>query len=243
MSHDLRASAEVTCACWVGAYLLGSIPLGHLVERSRLRHDLRRLERGRRLAAADDLRALVGGSTADGASTLPGVAELAGAVLDTAKVVALALTVLVIVRAWSPGVHRGLIPATSAFGALSTQVLTVWQSASLWAALAAGVGHLWPVWLGFRGAGQGQAPLLAIAVRFTPAGFVVAVAAYLAARPIAGQRRAVVVSLIGFVAWTWAAWLWDLPHWWGSLPGPEVAVWAGVLAGVVAARNLVSPRS
>jgi glycerol-3-phosphate acyltransferase PlsY len=239
VTHDLQTSAEVTCACWVGAYLLGAVPLGHLVQRWRLRHDLRRLERSAGQAVTGDLRALVGGSTND----LPGVAELAGAVLDTAKVVGLGLAALVIVRAASPGVHRDLLPAASGFGVLSDQVLTFWQSASLWAALAAGVGHLWPVWLGFRGAGQGQAPLLAIAVRFTPIGFVIAVAAYLLVRPVAGPRWAVVVSLAGFVAWSWAAWLWSLPHWWGFLPGPELAVWAAVLAGVVAARNLVSPRS
>ena len=244
MTGNLRSAAEAAGACWIGAYLLGSVPLGLLLERSRLRHDLRRLERGRdprrRLTGSDDVREVVGGSA------LPGAAEITGAVLDTAKVLGLAFATLVIVRAAGPPLHRGLVPVSSAFGVPSAQVLTFWQSASLWAGLAAGVGHLWPVWLGGRGAGQGQAPLLALAVRCTPVGFVIAVAAYLAARP-AGARRAVIVSLVGFVGWNWAAWWWDLAHWWGFVPGPEPAMWAAVLAGVVAARNLggpaLSPRS
>jgi len=246
VSADLRSAAEAAAACWVGAYLLGSVPLGQLIERWRLRHDLRRLERGRdlrgRLTGSDDVREVVGGSA------LPGAAEITGAVLDTAKVLGLAAATLVIVRAAGPPLHRGMIPASSGFGVPSAQVLTFWQSASLWAGLAAGVGHLWPVWLGGRGGAQGQAPLLALAVRFAPVGFVIAVAAYLIGRPgPGGPRRAVVVSLVGFVGWSWAAWWWDLPHWWGFAPGPEPAVWAAVLAGVVAARNLggpaLSPRS
>jgi hypothetical protein len=40
------------------------------------------------------------------------------------------------------------------------------------------------------------------------------------------------------VAWTWAGWLRDLPHWWGFPYGSEVAIWAVVMAGTVAARNL-----
>jgi glycerol-3-phosphate acyltransferase PlsY len=243
LHRDLQTSAGVTCLCWVAAYLLGSVPIGHLLERGRLRRDLRRLEGGRlRRRAPEDLRVLLGGSSIDPSAALPTLTEVAGAILDTAKVVGLAVAALVLVKAWSPGVHRGLVPAASGFGTYSSDVLTFWQSASLWAGLVAGVGHTWPVWLGFRSGGQGQAPLLALAMRFTPIAFVIAVGGYLAARPLAGGRGAVAISLGGFVAWTWAAWLWSLPHWWGLLPGPEVAVWAGVLTGVVAARNLASPR-
>jgi glycerol-3-phosphate acyltransferase PlsY len=239
----LRTSAAAACLCWVGAYLLGSVPIGHLLERSRLRRDLRRLEGGRRRQGPEDLRVLLGGGTMDPSAALPTLTEVAGAVLDTAKVIGLAAAALVLVRHWSPGVHRGLVPAASGFGAFSSEVLTFWQSGALWAGLAAGVGHVWPVWLGFRSGGQGQAPLLALAVRFTPIGFVVAVGGYLVGRPLAGARMAVALSLAGFLAWNWSAWIWGLPHWWGLLPGPEVAVWAGVLAGVVAARNLSpSPR-
>jgi len=235
--HDIHSSAVATCACWAAAFLLGSIPLGHLLARSRLRRDLRRLERGGRRRAPLDLHALLGGGgTGDPATSLPGATEIIGAALDTAKVVGLALATLVIVRAASPGFH-GEVPPSSAVGFVTDQILTLWQSASLWAGLAAGVGHLWSLWLGFRSGGQAQAPLLALAIRFTPASFVVAVAGYFIGRAAGGPRIGVVVSLVGFVAWTWAGWLLDLPHWWGFPNGPEVALWSAVLAGVVAAKN------
>jgi len=235
MPPDLRTSALVTCACWVGAFALGSIPLGHLLRRSRLRRDLRRLD-GRR--APTDLRALLGGGITDPASALPRPADIAGAALDTAKVVGLAIAALVLVRLASPGLRPGQLEPVSGVGTFGSEVLTYWQSASLWAGLAAGVGHLWSMWLGFRGTGQAQAPLLALAVRFAPTAFVVAVVGYLVGRISGNQRVAVVTSLVGFVGWTWVSWVRDMPHWWGFPYGPELAIWSGVVAGVVAARNL-----
>jgi glycerol-3-phosphate acyltransferase PlsY len=234
----VRTSAAVTCACWLGAWLLGSIPIGHLLERSQLRRDLRKLERGRRRSAPPDLRALLGGGIADPSAALPTGTELLGAALDTAKVLGLAAATLVLVHHASPGARRADFPSASAMGFLAAQVLTFWQSAALWAGLAAGAGHLWPVWLGFRSGGQAQAPLMALAVRFTPVAFVVAVAGYLLGRVIGGPRVAVASSLVGFVGCAWAGWLWSLPRWWGFTYGPEVAVWAGVMAAMVGARNL-----
>jgi glycerol-3-phosphate acyltransferase PlsY len=235
---DIRTSAEATCACWAGAFLLGSVPLGHLLRRSGLRRDLRRLEGGRGRRAPIDLRAVVGGGVTDPANALPRPGDLAGAALDTAKVVGLAAATLVLVRMASPGTHPGQVPAASGIGFVTDQTLTLWQSASLWAGLAAGVGDLWSMWLGFRSSGKAQAPLLALAIRFTPTAFVVAVAGYLVGRATGDQRRAVFVSLAGFIAWTWAGWLRDLPHWWGFPYGAEVAIWSAVVAGAVAAKNL-----
>ena len=239
MAHDIHASAVATCACWAGAFLVGSIPLGHLLARSRLRRDLRRLERGGGRRAPVDLFALLGGTTSDTdpAMSLPGPSEVIGAVLDTVKVVALAFAALVIVRAASPGFRAGEVAPASAVGFVTSQVLTLSQSASLWAGLAAGVGHLWSLWLGFRSSGQAQAPLLALAISFTPSSFVVAVAGYFVGRLTGGPRLGIVVSLVGFVAWTWAGWLLNLPNWWGFPFGPEVALWAAAMAGVVAAKN------
>jgi len=237
----MRTSAVVTCACWVGAWLLGSVPIGHLLERSRLRRDLRKLERGRRRSGPPDLRALLGGGVVDPSAALPTATELLGAALDTAKVLGLAAAALVLVHHASPGARRADFPSASAMGFLAAQVLTFWQSASLWAGLAAGAGHLWPVWLGFRSGGQAQAPLMALAVRFTPLAFVVAVAGYLLGRVLGGPRVAVAASLVGFVGCAWAGWVWAFPRWWGFTYGPEVAVWAGVMAAMVAARNLRAP--
>jgi glycerol-3-phosphate acyltransferase PlsY len=235
--HDIHASAVATCACWASAFVLGSIPLGHLLARSRLRRDLRRLERGSRHTSAPvDLVALLGG-TADATGALPGPSEVIGAMLDTAKVVGLAVAVSAIVRAASPSFRAGDVPPSSAVGFVTSQVLTLWQSASLWAGLAAGVGHLWSMWLGFRSGGQAQAPLLALAILFAPSSFVLAVAGYFVGRAAGGPRTGVVISLVAFVGWTSAGWLLNLPNWWGLPFGPELAVWAAVLAGVVAAKN------
>ncbi|HEY2428516.1 MAG TPA: glycerol-3-phosphate acyltransferase, partial [Acidimicrobiales bacterium] len=201
MTSDLQSSAAVTCACWVGAFVLGSVPIGHLLRRSRLRRDFRRLE-GRQAPA--DLRALLGGGVTDPATALPRATDLVGAALDTAKVLGLAAAALALVRLASPGVRAGEVPPFSGVGSFGVEVLTFWQSACLWAGLAAGVGHLWSMWLGFRSTGQAQAPLLALAVRYTPTAFVVAVVGYLLGRVTGSQRVAVLTSLTGFVAWTWA---------------------------------------
>jgi glycerol-3-phosphate acyltransferase PlsY len=226
--RSVHAAAIVTGACWVGAYVAGSVPFAYLVERSRLRRDLRRV-------GPDDLRTLLTGRFADPALAPPTPAELAGALLDIAKVIGLAAVSLLLVRAVSPGVHRGEVPAASAFGFLADQVLTFWQSAALWAGLAAAAAHMHPVWPRPRRASPGQAPLLALAVWFTPVGFVVAVAVFLAGFGLSrDQRVGVAFSLAGFVAATWATWLWPLGHWWGLPPGPEVAIWSAMMAGLVA---------
>jgi len=254
--RSLHTAEFVTAGCWVGAYLLGSVPFGFLLSRWSIRRDLRRLEggggrslrslarRGRDMPAPTapiDLRGLLTGGVTDPAEAPPSVAEVVGALLDTVKVLGLAFGTFLIVRAVSPGFNRGDVPASSDIGVLADQVLVVWQSASLWAGLAAGVGHLWPPWLGFRGAGQGQVPLLALAVRFTPIGFVVAVVTFVVVAVASrSQRLAVGASLAGFVGWNGAAWLWSLPHWWGLLPGQELAIWTAVLGGAVAARTLGS---
>ncbi|GAC1538623.1 MAG: hypothetical protein NVS3B12_23970 [Acidimicrobiales bacterium] len=232
MHRSLHTSAIVTCITWVAAYLVGSVPFGYLLSRSTMRRDLRRL-------GSLDLRALLTGAPGGGPDALPSRTDVLGASLDTLKVLAITLLALVAVRAASPGFHRGELPPASDVGFLTSQILTFWQSASVWAGLAAAVGHLFPVWLGSRGPGQGLAPLLALAVRCTPIGFVVAVTAFVVTRASGGdERRGVTAGLIGFVAWSWAAWLADLGHWWGFLPGPEMAIWSVVLAGIVASRAL-----
>jgi len=240
MHRSVHLSAVVTCLCWIAAFLLGSVPFGHLLQRSSLRRDLRRLE-GRRGDRGGwepvDLRLLLTGGVPDPTTALPSVGELVGSVLDTAKVVALATGALVLVRMASPGFHRGDLPPASDLGFLADEVLTFWQSAALWAGLAATVGHLYPVWLGFKGQGQGQAPVLALTILIAPSGFVVAVAVFLLTLAVRrDQGWAVAASLTAFVGWMWASWLWELPHWWGLLPGAELAIWAAVMAGVVAGR-------
>lgn len=238
VAHSVSAVALASGLCVLGAYFIGSIPFGYLLTRRQLRRDLRRLGDGAQ-GSEIELRALITGRRpAAGPDSLPRGVDLAGAVLDTAKVLGVALAASTVIRHVGPGLRPGHLPSASAVGFLSDQVLTAWQSVGLWAGLAAAVGHLCPVYLGFRG-GQGQAPALGLAVRFLPFGFSGAVGAFFLALGLARNvRRAVVVSLAAFVAYAWVAWIYDLPPSWGATSGPELALWSAILAGVVGARTL-----
>ena len=228
----MRAVALVAGLCVAGAYLLGSMPIGYLTGRRALRQRLRRIETdGRPLD--EQLRALLAGPSAT-----PVVA-----VLDAGKVLLAATITWHAVVAVSPG-GTASVPNQSAVAFLSDQVLVSWQSAALWAGLAAVVGHLAPVWLGFRG-DHGQAPGLALAVVYAPIGFVAGVAAFFVARAVLGADRlvaAVAVSLAAFVGWCWLAWIGDVQVAWGVPAGPEATLWAAVLAGVLAVRTATTLR-
>lgn len=219
----MRTVAVVSGLCVVGAYLLGSVPFAYLLSRRRLRRDLRRV----------DLRGLLAGPP----TGHPG-SEVAAAVLDTAKVLAAATAAWHLVEDASPGFDRNVLPEVSAVGFLADQVLTAWQSIALWSGLAAVVAHLAPPWLAFRG-GQGQAPALGLAFVYCPMGFSAGVLAFFAALAVTRDAvAAVLVSLLAFVGYSWLAWVFDWRTSWGATNGPELALWATVLSGVVAARTL-----
>lgn len=224
----MRAVAVVAGLCAVGAYLLGSIPVGYLTGRRSLRQRLRQIEDDAR-PLDEQLRTLLAGG-----SSTPLVA-----VLDAAKVLLAATVTWHAVVAVSPG-GTASIPDQSAVAFLSDQVLVSWQSAALWSGMAALVGHLAPVWLGFRG-DQGQAPGLALAIVYTPIGFVVGVLTFFIVRLAVGSRRLAITVLAGlaaFVGWCWVAWIGDVQLAWGVPAGPESTLWATVLAGVLAARTI-----
>lgn len=219
--------AVVAGICVAGAYLLGSMPVGYLSDRRSLRQRLRRLEADGR-ALDDQLRTVL-----TGPSATPVVAAI-----DAGKVLLASTITWHAIVAVSPG-GTASTPNQSAVAFLSDQVLVSWQSAALWAGLAALVGHLAPVWLGFRG-DQGQAPGLALAMVYAPIGFVVGVAAFFATRRALGSRRlatAVFVGLATFVGWCWLAWIGDVQLAWGVPAGPEATLWAAALAGVLAVRT------
>lgn len=225
--------------CVVLAYLLGSIPFGFLLHRQQLRRDLRRLDRP---AGGLDLqlRALLAGGP--GPDTPPSglVTDVVAAALDTAKVLAAATIAWHVVHRIPP--HHVDRTNFSAVAFVANQVLLGWQSVAIWAGLAGAVGHLGPVWLRFRG-GQGQAPVLALVVVYFPYGFVVGAAAFLLLLTFTRDvPRAALISLPAFVAFAWLAWIYDWRSGWGLPNGPELTLWAAVLAGVVAART-VSGRS
>ena len=214
------------------AYLLGSIPLGYLVTRRRLRQDLRRLDEGASIEL--QLRSVLTGDAGDGWH----LDDLVGVALDTAKVLLGATIAWHLVKRAAPGFDRTLLPKVSAVGFLADQVLTSWQSVGLWAGLAAVVGHLAPPWLGFR-TGQGQAPALALVLVYCPYGFSFAVLAFFLALAVLGDvPRAVLASLPGVMAFAWLAWIFDWRTSWGATNGPELTLWAAVVCGVIGARTI-----
>jgi glycerol-3-phosphate acyltransferase PlsY len=227
LPDTMRTVAVVAGACVVAAYVLGSIPVGYLADRRALRQRLRRLEHdGRPLE--EQLRTILTGS-GSGAVV---------AALDAAKVLLAATLTWQAVVAVSPG-GTATTPNQSAVAFVSDQVLVSWQSAALWAGLAAVVGHLAPVWLGFRG-DHGSAPALALAVVYAPVSFVAGVVVFFVARAAAGPARvvaAVGASLAAFVLCSWVGWITDAQLAWGVPAGPEATLWAAVLAGVVFART------
>lgn len=230
----MRSVAWAAGLLVASAFLVGSVPFGYLVTRRRLRRNLSRLDGP--TGEGTSLRALLTGGRPQRVE--PGLGDdVVTVALDCAKVLGAATVAWRVVDGLAPGFDRGLLPA-SAVGFLSDQVLTVWQSAALWAGAAAVVGHLYPVWLGLRGA-PGQAPALALVLAYCPVGFSVGVAAFFGAFAVARDvRRAMLGGLVGFVGYAWLAWVYDWPPSWGAANGPELTLWAAVVAGVVAARTL-----
>jgi glycerol-3-phosphate acyltransferase PlsY len=224
----------------MAAAAIGSIPFGYVLERRALRRDLRRLESPRQLEM--QLRALVAGTASDpDAAPPPRSTDLAAAVLDTAKVLVAATLAWHVMLRVAPGRgHFGHTESGIAFTA--NQVIAFWQSAGLWAGAAAVTAHFAPVGVRRRG-GQGQAPALGLAFVYCPIGFSVGVAAFFAALTLTRDvTRSVLVALPAFVAYAWLGWAFDWKASWGVTNGPELTLWATVVAGVAAAAAVAQTR-
>lgn len=193
-------------------YLAGSLPVGYLLARRRLRRELRG---ARPLLRSDDTLATV----------------LYAAIAVVAATVAWQVT-----RSVAPGGNYR-VPEASRIAFASTQVLTAWQSVALWTGLAAVVGHVAPVWQRFRGGGSGLAPSLALLLVYAPTLFSAAVLTFLAGLMLTRRpRTAVVLALPMTVAAAWAAWLTEVPAGWGMVNGPELNLWLAVTGAVLFAR-------
>lgn len=131
------------------AYLLGSIPFGYLLVRTFRKQDIRATGSGN-IGATNVARS--GGK---------GLA-LATLLLDLAK--GLAATLLAFAFAW-----RVLPPALA-----HTQAAAIADAAGI----AAVLGHVFPVWLGFRG-GKGVATALGVFLAISPRATLCAVAVFL----------------------------------------------------------------
>jgi len=208
-------------------YLAGSVPFGYLLSRRRLRRQMEDPRLGRLPAP----RHRGGGDDPLDAPGVLGAAALAALTTLVATTVAWDVAV-----AASPGARD-----FAAIGIFSDQALGAWVSVALWTGAAAVVGHVAPVWSGFRG-GTGVPPALALALAYVPTVFAVAAGTFLA---VYGLRRSPQIALLGAVpaalVFSYLAWLGDLQGGWGITNGPESTLWVAAVGGVLFARNLREP--
>jgi glycerol-3-phosphate acyltransferase PlsY len=236
----MRGVAFWAGASVLGAYVIGSIPVGFLLTRRRLARDLRRVER--EVPPGQELRPLVTGRARAAGRAGPVVSDLVEAVLDTAKVLLSATLAWHVVLAVSPG-GSATRPNVGAIGFLADQVLTAWQSTALWAGVAAVVGHLAPPWFSLR-ARHGHAPAIGLALVYAPMGVSLGALAFaVALGATRSPASAVLAGLAVFVLHGWLAWIFDWQVGWGVTNGPELALWGAVLGGVVAAGTRAGTRT
>lgn len=161
------------------AYLIGSIPFGYLIVRAK---------------EGSDVRATGSGGT--GATNVSRSAGKAAGILtlmlDALKGAAAVLIATLI-----------LGPGASAFPAASLQSATAWWTAA--AALAVILGHIFPVWLRFRG-GKGIATGVGVFLVLIPA--VVAIAGGIFVAIVLTTRYVSLASMVAVLTLPWLVWLW-----------------------------------
>ena len=211
----------------LAGYLAGSVPFAYLLSRRRLRRQLDEPGLTRLSSSDGDPGAGSGLRRIAWAVALPAVATLAATTL------AWHLTL-----AATPGGNT-----FSAVGIFSNQAVGAWVSVALWTGMAAVVGHSAPVWNRFRG-GSGLPPAVALGATYVPMLLLVAAGAYLAVfGATRSPRTALLSSLPVVVVAAYVTWLADLQAGWGVTNGPEVTLWATVMAAALFARNLRRPFS
>ncbi|MBW3575651.1 MAG: glycerol-3-phosphate acyltransferase, partial [Actinobacteria bacterium] len=189
-------------------YVSGSVPFAYLLSRRRLRRQLddrslSALGRGDRGREHHDVRAHVGAGILAAAATM--------AATTLAWQVTLAAT---------PGANT-----FSAVAVFSNQAIGAWVSVALWTGMAAVLGHIAPVWTGFRG-GDGLAPALALTTAYTPLVLLMAAAVFLV---VPGETDPPGPALVGArgagVGCASRAWVADRRAGGGVRKGPEGTVW------------------
>jgi glycerol-3-phosphate acyltransferase PlsY len=178
----------------VVGYLLGSIPFGFLLVKFIRGEDVRRIGSGN-IGATNVARS--------GAKGL-GIATL---LLDTLKGV-----VAVLLAGWLAN-RNGLCPADY----LCTPLL---QLESL-AALAAVLGHMFPVWLKFKG-GKGVATALGVFLVLFPKAVLVSLLIFILC--VAITRYVSLGSILGSLAFPPAAWFFGVRDWQSLLPACGISL-------------------
>ena len=130
----------------------------------------------------------------------------------------------------APGGGNPNIVATVA--TFSNQVLTPWESVALWSGLAVVAGELTRA--RGRWTGTALAAAAALLAVYAPAAAIVAGTAFAAAW-LTERRWVIVAAGVAMVAFAWLAWVFDWRPGWGISNGPELTLWATVLAGAVVA--------
>ncbi len=153
-----------------------------------------------------------------------------------------------------------LAPGTSAFrnssavGFLSSKALTVWESAALWTGLATLLGFVAPITRRAREGSNGLAGAGALLLTYSPIALLAAGAAFVAgsaagsaagsgagsaAGPAARKSTSAgaIGAAVGFAVTEWILGMFDVRTGWGFISGPETALWAVVMAGVLIAAS------
>jgi acyl phosphate:glycerol-3-phosphate acyltransferase len=104
-------------------------------------------------------------------------------------------------------------------------------------------GHCWPVWTGFhggKGVASGGGSFISIFPPLLPLDGVIALGSAVV------TRRSDLTIRVACVVWVAAAVVWwvaDLPNWWGPEPGPLLAVYAFLGAGMILVRFRMTARA
>ena len=154
-----------------------------------------------------------------------------------------AVALLVATVAWDIGLQVAPRGAFGAVGTFSNQALGAWVSIALWAGAATLVGAVAPIWTGFRGGITGLGPAAALFAAYLPllgaAGLLVG--AFVAAGSGA-WRWGLAAGLASVLVVAYVAWIADAQPSVGVTVGPESALWAAVVCGVLFARSARLPR-
>ncbi len=143
-----------------------------------------------------------------------------------------------LIGAIAPGADGGFNPS-STFGALSNQVIPVWQSVALWTGAAAVLGQIAPIWNRLRG-GTGIPAVMALTLAFAPWIFAATVFGFLAAFLMGRNRQpAVIIGFFCGLTVAWLGWVTGLNPAWGVNLGPELALWTAVMMAMLSPRILI----
>ncbi len=156
--------------------------------------------------------------------------------LEALAAVGWSLFVLWITDVFAPG--STTFRDSSAVGFLSSQTLTAWESAALWAGSAVVCGLAFPAPLRVDRGSPGLAAAAGLVLVHLPLAGFVATGAFFANQLVrGGQRWSWTIGLLTLPGIEWVLSMLKIGPSWGLVHGPETALWMLVLAGLLAARR------